>query len=91
MRQRVLSFLFQLRLLFASLPALMGQVLSIVYRTIATYVIKKAGLPRGLPKGCSNVNPAGGTRFAGCQAGGHWYRESELDSIGLGAFRVKSW
>ncbi len=34
----------QLRLLFASRPELMGKVLGIVYRAIAMYLIKKAGL-----------------------------------------------
>lgn len=34
-RQWVLSFPFQLRFLFASQPAIMGQVLGIVYRVIA--------------------------------------------------------
>jgi hypothetical protein len=43
MRQWVLSFPFQLRFLFASNPAVMGQVLRIVYRVIATQLIKKAG------------------------------------------------
>lgn len=43
-RQWVLSFPFQLRFLFASQPDIMGQVLGIVYRIIATYLIKKAGL-----------------------------------------------
>ena len=42
-RQWVLSFPFQLRFLFASRPAPMGQVLGIVYRCIATHLIKKAG------------------------------------------------
>ena len=42
-RQWVLSFPFQLRYLFANRPALMGQVLGIVYRVIATHLIKKAG------------------------------------------------
>ena len=42
MRQWVLSFPFQLRFLFASRPAIMGQVLGIVYRVIATHLIKKA-------------------------------------------------
>jgi hypothetical protein len=42
-RQWVLSFPFQLRFLFANRPAVMGQVLRIVYRTIATHLIKKAG------------------------------------------------
>jgi len=42
MRQWVLSFPFQLRFLFASRPVIMGQVLGIVYRTIATHQIKKA-------------------------------------------------
>ncbi len=44
MRQWVLSFPFQLRFLFASRPELMGKVLGIVYRTIASHPIKKAGL-----------------------------------------------
>jgi hypothetical protein len=44
MRQWVLSVPFPLRFLFASRPEIMGQVLGIVYRTIATHLIKKAGL-----------------------------------------------
>lgn len=44
MRQWVLSFPFQLRFLFASHPAIMGQVLGIVYRVIAKQLIKNAGL-----------------------------------------------
>ena len=36
-RQWVLSFPYPLRFLFASHPALMGQVLGIVYRCIATH------------------------------------------------------
>ncbi len=42
-RQWVLSFPFQLRFLFASYPDLMGKVLGIVYRTLATHIIHKAG------------------------------------------------
>ena len=42
-RQWVLSFPFQLRFLFASRPGIMGQVLGIVYRLIASHLIKKAG------------------------------------------------
>ena len=42
-RQWVLSFPFQLRFLFASHPWIMGRVLGIVYRVIATHLIKKAG------------------------------------------------
>ena len=38
---RVLSFPYPLRLLFASRPAVMGQVLGIVYRVIAGHLIKK--------------------------------------------------
>ncbi len=41
-RQWVLSFPFQLRFLLARHPQLMGQVLSIVYRTLSTHLIKKA-------------------------------------------------
>ena len=40
-RQWVLSFPFQLRFLFASRPELMGQVLGIVYRAIASHLIIK--------------------------------------------------
>jgi ribosomal protein S27E len=43
MRQWVLSVPFPLRFLFTSQPAIMGKVLSIVYRTIATHLTKKAG------------------------------------------------
>jgi len=45
-RQWVLSFPFQLRFLFASHPALMGRVLGIVYRTLATHIIHKAGFTK---------------------------------------------
>jgi hypothetical protein len=41
---RVLSFPFPLRFLFASRPAIMGQVLGIVCRCIATHLIKQVGL-----------------------------------------------
>ena len=43
MRQWVLSFPYPLRFLFASRPEVMGQVLGIVYRVIATHLVKKAG------------------------------------------------
>jgi ribosomal protein S27E len=43
MRQWVLSFPFPLRFLFASRPAIMNQVLGIVYRCIAMHIVKKAG------------------------------------------------
>jgi hypothetical protein len=45
-RQWVLSFPFPLRFLFASQPAIMGRVLGIVYRAIATHLIHKAGYTR---------------------------------------------
>jgi ribosomal protein S27E len=43
MRQWVLSVPFPLRFLFASQPIVMGKVLGVVYRTIATHLIRKAG------------------------------------------------
>lgn len=49
-RQWVLSFPFQLRFLFASRPELMGKVLGIVYRAIASHLIKKAGLTQKTAK-----------------------------------------
>jgi len=42
-RQWVLSVPYPLRFLFASRPAIMGRVLGIVYRCIATHLIKKVG------------------------------------------------
>ena len=42
-RQWVLSVPYPLGFLFASRPAVMGQVLGIVYRCIATHLIRKAG------------------------------------------------
>ena len=45
-RQWVLSFPFPLRFLFVSQPAIMGRVLGIVYRAIATHLIHKAGYTR---------------------------------------------
>jgi ribosomal protein S27E len=43
MRQWVLSVPHPLRFLFASQPKVMGKVLGIVYRTLATHLIHKAG------------------------------------------------
>jgi ribosomal protein S27E len=42
-RQWVLSFPYPLRFLFASRPEIMAQVFGVVYRCIATHLIKKAG------------------------------------------------
>ena len=44
MRQWVLRVPFVLRYLFATAPAVMGQVLGIVYRAIASNLIKAAGM-----------------------------------------------
>jgi len=43
MRQWVLSVPFPLRYMFASKPAVMGKVLGIVHRAIATQLVRKAG------------------------------------------------
>ncbi len=43
---RVLSVPFPLRFLFASQPAVMGKVLGIVYRAIATHLTHKAGFTK---------------------------------------------
>jgi len=42
-RQWVLSFPYPLRFLFATRPAILGQVLGIVYRVIAAHLVKQAG------------------------------------------------
>ena len=46
MRQWVLTVPFPLRFLFASQPAVMGKVLAIVYRAIATHLTRKAGFTK---------------------------------------------
>ena len=48
MRQWVLSVPYPLRFLFASQPKIMGKALGIVYRTIATHLIRKAGYTRNI-------------------------------------------
>ena len=45
-RQWELSVSYPLRFLFASRPDVMGQVLAIAYRVIATNLIKKAGFTK---------------------------------------------
>lgn len=45
-RQWLLSLPYPLRFLFASRLALMGRVLGIVYRVIATHLIRQAGFTR---------------------------------------------
>lgn len=55
MRQWVLSFPFQLRFLFASRPAIMGQVLGIVYRVIAPHLIKKAWQTQSISRHAVNA------------------------------------
>lgn len=45
-RQWVLSFPYPLRFLFANKPEVMTRVLAIVYRVIATHLIRKAGFTR---------------------------------------------
>ena len=46
-RQWVLSFPYPLRFLFATRPAMLTQVLGIVYRAIATFLVRRAGLRVG--------------------------------------------
>ena len=43
-RQWVLSFPYPLRFLFATRPAVLTQVLGIVYRAISTFLVRRAGL-----------------------------------------------
>jgi len=50
MRQWVLSVSYPLRFLFASRPEVMGRVLGMVYRCIATHLINKAGFSVGRPR-----------------------------------------
>ncbi len=55
MRQWVLTFPFQLRFLFAREPKIMGEVLSLVNRTLSTFLVKKAGLTRKSGAGTGSV------------------------------------
>ena len=50
MRQWVLSVPFPLRFLFASQPPVMGKVLGVIYRTIATHLTHKAGFTKPLAR-----------------------------------------
>ena len=43
-RQWVLSFAYPLRFLFATRPAVLSEVLGIVYRAISTFLVRRAGL-----------------------------------------------
>ena len=43
-RQWVLSFPYPLRFLFATRPAVLSEVLGIVYRAISTFLVRRAGL-----------------------------------------------
>ena len=59
MRQWVLSVPFALRYLFATDPAVMGQVLGIVYRAIASHLIKAAGYHHATAQtGADHIDPA---------------------------------
>jgi hypothetical protein len=65
--QWVPSFLYPLRLLFARRPSVMGEVHCIVYRCIATDLVRKAGLtrkPARTGEGHDSVPPHGGLRVA---------------------------
>ena len=46
-RQWVLSFPYPLRFLFATHPAVLTQVLGIVYRAVSTFLVRRAGLRSG--------------------------------------------
>jgi hypothetical protein len=57
-RQWVLSFPFQLRFLFTRYPQIMGKVLGIVYRTLATHITKKSRLQQiDGTNGCGHPEP----------------------------------
>jgi len=55
MRQWVLSVPFPLRFLFARQAEAMAKVLGIVYRSIATHLIRKAGYTKATAQGVSAV------------------------------------
>ena len=58
MRQWVLSFPFQLRFLFAGRPEIMGRVLGIVYRVIATHLVRKADYTHNTARTGAHADPA---------------------------------
>jgi ribosomal protein S27E len=79
-RQWVLSFPFQLRFLFASRPRIMGQVLGIVYRVIATHLIAMEGMYAGFA-GAKTGDQKG---WSDPQDGPHWC--SHADSLGTSLY-----
>ena len=80
MRQWVLSFPFQLRFLFASRPQIMGRVLGIVYRVIATHLIAMDGMYAGFA-GAKTGNKKG---WADPQDGPHWCSHAD-STVWIGA------
>jgi len=89
-RQWVLSFPYPLRFLFASRPAIMGRVLGIVYRVIATRLIKKAGSSRkAAHTGAVTLIQRFGSVAATDSQGGS-ARESFRNRVGLANFRIST-
>ena len=72
LRQSALSVPYPLRFLFASRPDVMGRVLAIVHRAIATQLIRKAGFTRrSACKGRSHASAAYWQRAEPQHAPGH--------------------
>ena len=80
MRQWVLSFPFQLRFLFASRPRIMGRVLGIVYRVIATHFIAKDGMYAGF----AGAKTGDQKSRAYPQDGSHWFCHAD-SAVWIGA------
>ena len=56
-RQWVLSFPYPLRFLLATRPAVLTQVLGIVYRAVSTFLVRRAGLRVGAGARTGAVTP----------------------------------
>ena len=57
-RQWVLSFPYPLRILFATRPAVLTQVLGIVYRAVSTFLVRRAGLRVEAQTACGTAEPS---------------------------------
>lgn len=84
MRQWVLSVPHPLRFLFASQPKIMGKVLGIVYRTLATHLIQKAGYKK------SQAHTGAVTLIQRCTASGGFVKLIRTEQLAIAVELVAS-
>ena len=82
-RQWVLSFPYPLRFLFATRPAVLTQVLGIVYRAVSTFLVRRAGLRvgAGARTAVSNERPSVNDRGQVVYRLKHPFRDGTTDVV----------